>query len=107
MPKNSRTISSDFYCSQCGNKGIPIQRRIGSAREAGHLKKLFCLNCHKETNHVECKEGSKYTYEDFLFEFNNKNFSAEGNRVRTYNQLKEMVRNEKETVCNDRNSGIR
>jgi hypothetical protein len=90
MPRTNQTILSDFYCTQCGKRGIPIRRRIGSAREAGHLKKLFCLNCQKETNHVECKPGSKYTYDDFLFEFSNKNFSENGERIHTYNELRSM-----------------
>lgn len=91
MPRTKNTVQSDFYCTQCGSKGIPIQRRVGSAREAGHLKKLFCLKCHKETNHAECKPGSKYTYQDFLFEFNNHNFSGEGLRIHTYNELRSKI----------------
>lgn len=59
---------SDFYCTCCGNKGIPIMRRKGKEREAGHLKKLFCLTCQKETNHVEIRAKGKYTYEDFRME---------------------------------------
>ena len=43
-PKNIRhIILSDFYCTKCGIKGIPVFRTVGTEREPGHLKKLFCL----------------------------------------------------------------
>ena len=29
---------SVFYCVACGRRGIPITRRRGAEREAGHLK---------------------------------------------------------------------
>lgn len=58
---------SDMYCVRCGNRGIDIPRRKGKARESGHLKKIYCLNCKDETNHVEII-GS-YSYEDFIEEF--------------------------------------
>ena len=88
-------ISNDFYCTQCGNKGIPIARRRGAEREAGHLKKLYCLKCKKERNHVECKPFSHYDYEDFLIEFNNGNFDEEGNRKISYGELKGLINNGK------------
>lgn len=85
-------ILSNFYCTQCGQKGIPIQRKKGQLRKPGHLKKLFCLKCEKETNHCECVPFSKYTYEDFQNEFLNNNFTKEGTRVLSYNQLKEKLK---------------
>lgn len=88
-------IDEEFYCTQCGSRGIPIPRRKGAEREAGHLKKLFCLNCGKETNHTECKPFSKYNYDDFKIEFEYHNFDENGNRIRTYNQLKELIKNGK------------
>ena len=39
MAKNQEITTSEFYCTKCGRRGIPIARRIGSQREAGHLKK--------------------------------------------------------------------
>lgn len=75
---------SDFYCTQCGNKNIPIIRQEGQKREPGHLKKLFCLYCAKETNNVEIKYPSQYTLDDFWIEFNYGNFDAEGNRIEKY-----------------------
>ena len=46
---------SNFYCEVCGTKGIPIPRNKGKQRESFHKKKLYCLNCKMETNHIECK----------------------------------------------------
>lgn len=69
MSKNKETVKSEFYCTECGNKGIPIARRIGQQRKSGHLKKIFCLHCQKETNHVEIRPYGGYRYEDFLEEF--------------------------------------
>lgn len=77
----ARYSVSDFYCTVCGNKGIPIQRKGGQARAAGHLKKLFCLKCQCETNHAEVKPFSSYTYEDFKKEFDEGVF-VNGNRIK-------------------------
>jgi hypothetical protein len=44
-----------FYCIQCGNKGIPIMRNNGRAKEKFHRKKLYCLHCKQEINHIECR----------------------------------------------------
>lgn len=71
---------SDFYCVECGHKGIPIVRNIGAQRESGHLKNLFCLNCGKECNHAEIRPGSNYTYEDFKLEFESGRF-VDGKRI--------------------------
>ena len=87
--------SSDFYCTKCGNRGIPITRRRGAEREAGHLKRIFCLHCKEELNHVECKPFSHYDYNDFLTEFNYNNFDEEGNRKISYGELKGLINNGK------------
>jgi hypothetical protein len=69
--KNKRGVGtiSEMYCTQCGNRGIDIPRRPGQQREAGHLKKLFCLRCQKETNHAEVRPFGAYDREDFEEEF--------------------------------------
>ena len=87
--------SSDFYCTECGNRCIPITRRRGAEREAGHLKRIFCLHCKEEWNHVECKPFSHYDYNDFLTEFNYNNFDEEGNRKISYGELKGLINNGK------------
>ncbi len=49
------TIST-FKCTVCGKEGIPISRKQSNQREFGHLKKIYCIHCKKETNHVEIRE---------------------------------------------------
>lgn len=80
MSKNKEVLLSDFYCTYCGNKGIPITRKKGQSREPGHLKKLFCLKCQKEINHVEIRPYGSYRYENFLEEYSLGRF-YEGNRI--------------------------
>jgi hypothetical protein len=89
--RNNFLIDNEFYCTKCGNKGIPIARKKGQEREAGHLKKLFCLKCQEETNHVECKPFSHYEHEDFLFEFENGNFTETGARKMGYGEFKHLM----------------
>ena len=45
----------DFYCINCGHKGIPLSRKQGHQHERFHRKKLFCIYCQQEVNHIECK----------------------------------------------------
>lgn len=95
------SLDNDFYCVKCGNKGIPIARKKGQEREAGHLKKLYCLKCKEETNHVECKPFSHYEYTDFLDEFENGNFTEDGLRKMPYNEFRQSIENiirEKEVI---------
>lgn len=44
-----------FYCINCGNRGIPLSRPQGFKHEKMHRKKLYCIHCKQEVNHVECK----------------------------------------------------
>ena len=91
MAKNKSFTTSDFYCTRCGRQGIPIARRLGAEREAGHLKRLYCLYCREEVNHVECKPFSYYTREDFFIEYLNENFNEDGTRKMTYGELKQKL----------------
>lgn len=59
MGRNLET--HDFYCICCGKKGIPVMRKVGHQHSKHHMKKLFCITCQKEVNHVECKN-----YEDVI-----------------------------------------
>lgn len=63
------TYTSNFYCTKCGKKGIPLPRKISSQRLPGHLKKIYCPYCKTEENHVEIRPFGGYRYEDFLEEF--------------------------------------
>lgn len=76
---------SRFFCTKCGKEGIPIARLRGQERKSGHLKKLFCIYCNEEVNHVEIKEIGDYTYENFKEEFELGRF-VDGNRY-TIEQL--------------------
>jgi hypothetical protein len=75
----ARFLGSHFFCTKCGNEGIPVQRKKGQERSGGHLKKLYCIYCKEEVNHVEIKENDNYTYEDFREEYELGRFK-EGNR---------------------------
>lgn len=91
-PKNIRhIILSDFYCTKCGMKGIPVFRTIGAEREPGHLKKLFCLHCQTETNMAEIAPRSKYSLDDFWIEYEYGNFDENGNRKEPWKQFVSKV----------------
>jgi len=85
--KDIRLVNfSDFYCTCCGKKGIPIIRKVGKEKEPGHLKKLFCLYCNEEKNMVEIRPNGKYTLEDFEIEYKGGNF-INGERKKPYKQF--------------------
>lgn len=81
MSKNQRVTVSEFYCTKCGRRGVPISRRIGHQREAGHLKKLYCIYCKEEVNHAEVRPFGEYNYEDFQKEFKLGRFLEDGTKV--------------------------
>ena len=81
MSRQRSSIVHEFYCTQCGERGIPVYRKYGQFRKVGHLKKLYCLPCGKETNHAECISASKYDSNMFFEEYKSGNFDSEGNRV--------------------------
>lgn len=85
------SLESEFYCVACGTRGIPVIRKKGKEREAGHLKKLWCIKCGKEVNHVECKPFTKYCKHDFDLEFNYGNFDSEQNRVLPYGLFRDKL----------------
>ena len=65
----------EFYCTCCGNRGIPIARNTASQRGRGHLKKLYCIYCKKEVNHYECY--NQKDVEKFKRKFENGDFIEE------------------------------
>lgn len=92
--KNIRNVKmSDFYCTICGNKGIPIFRTVGQEREPGHLKKLFCLYCQKETNMAEIRSIGKYSLNDFWIEYTYGNFDEEGIRKEPWGAFVTKIKN--------------
>ena len=48
-------VEHSFFCVSCGNKGIPIMRKQGFKHSGMHRKKLYCIHCKQEVNHIECK----------------------------------------------------
>ena len=52
--RNNIEIHS-FFCTRCGRIGIPIPRKKNGQRERFHKKKLYCIYCRQEINHIECK----------------------------------------------------
>ena len=59
----------DFYCINCGNKGIGLMRNQGFKHQGMHRKKLYCVFCKQEVNHVECKTLDEI--EEFRINFEN------------------------------------
>jgi hypothetical protein len=55
MGKKCSMETHDFYCVNCGNKGLPLSRKKGFQHGKFHLKKLYCFHCKQELNHIECK----------------------------------------------------
>ena len=94
MAKSKEITISDFYCVHCGKKGIDIPRKIGKQREAGHLKKLYCIHCKETWNAAEVRGFGEYTKEDFDMEFHYHNFDEEGNRIMPYKQFLAKIREE-------------
>ena len=48
-----------FYCMNCGMPGIPIPRKKSHKHSSFHRKKLYCLNCKTEVNHIECSSSDE------------------------------------------------
>lgn len=69
MASRKSTTTSEFYCCRCGAKGMPVIRKQSKQREKGHLKKLWCIHCKDEVNHVEIRPFDDYNYEDFKEDF--------------------------------------
>lgn len=54
---------NSFYCINCGKRGLDIMRKASKKKEKFHRKKLYCPNCQKVVNHIECKNDTE------VFEF--------------------------------------
>lgn len=90
----SKMTFNEFYCTQCGKRSFDLPRKRGREREPGHLKKIFCNNCCKSTNHVEIKPyAQNYSYDDFVIEYEYGNFDTSGNRIMKYGELKQLINN--------------
>ena len=56
-----------FYCIKCGNKGLPLMRKNCLKHKKFHRKKLYCIHCKEEVNHIECKTDDEV--EEFKRDF--------------------------------------
>ena len=59
MKKMSSYESHTFWCIQCGNRGIDLQRKVNHRHSKHHRKKLWCPTCKMEVNHVECRNDAE------------------------------------------------
>ena len=85
MKRSNVFMISDMYCCNCGKNGLPIARKYGHYKEPGHLKKLYCIYCKKEYNHVEIKPMcTDYNLTDFQLEIKYHNFDNQKNRIEPY-----------------------
>lgn len=55
MKRQTMVNNSDFYCLNCGKRGIPIMRKMGKQKENNHRKKMYCPNCQLTVNHIEIR----------------------------------------------------
>ena len=57
--RKRRETLSEFWCINCGKKGIPIMRDRSGIRGAGHRKALYCVTCRTVVNHVETRNAEE------------------------------------------------
>lgn len=89
------TQISEMYCTCCGKKGISIPRKNNKFRKSGHLKKLYCIYCGAEKNHVEIRPiYDDYAHKDFELEMKYNNFDSEGNRKEPYRIFRKNLKKE-------------
>lgn len=81
----------DFYCIACGQKGMPLARKNGKQRERFHRKKLYCLNCKTEVNHIECKTQEEV--ETFKENFRNGVYKDEAEESLSFMRAEQMKTN--------------
>lgn len=86
----------DFYCINCGEKGIPLTRQQSKQHEAFHRKRMYCWHCRHTVNHIECR--NEVERQEFLLQFKMGAFADEARAELEYeiahpkfqNYLKEM-----------------
>lgn len=65
----------DFYCINCGAKGIPLIRKQSSRKSANHRKNMYCIRCKHTVNHIECRSAEEV--KQFLSDFNTGKYTEE------------------------------
>lgn len=69
MGRRGAMESHSFYCIKCGNRGLDIPRRVSHQYGKFHRKKLYCIYCKEEVNHIECRNSIEV--EEFKENFKN------------------------------------
>lgn len=80
----------DFYCINCGRKGIPVMRKCNHLHAKDHRKKLYCPWCKAEINHVECR--SFYDIEKFKEDFANGLYRQEAEESLRYARMSNLMK---------------
>ena len=79
--RDQKTIS-EFYCLNCGNKGIPVWRKRGHLREQMPRKALYCTTCKQTVNHIEIRTEEERAR--FIAEFAEGKFREEAEQSMRY-----------------------
>ena len=77
-----KTVEHEFYCLKCGKKGLPVLRKQGYQKEKFHRKKLYCIHCHEEVNHIEVKNPIER--QEFLTNFTKGDYQDEAKNSLAY-----------------------
>ena len=80
--------SHSFWCIQCGNRGLDLQRKPNHRYGKHHRKKLWCPWCKMEINHIECRNDEE------VKEFKEK-FAAGEYKEEVEKSLEEIARQNK------------
>lgn len=78
---NAFTVN-DFYCINCGEKGIPLTRQQSKDKGAFHRKLMYCWHCKHTVNHIECR--NELEKQEFLTNFLNGTYKEEANAELEY-----------------------
>lgn len=71
----AKYIESQFYCINCGERGLDCLRKIGKKKGAAHRKKMYCPSCRQIVNHYEVH--TKEEAEEFKQRYKNGDFIEE------------------------------
>lgn len=83
MGKNCRDFEThDFYCINCGERGIPVARPGNKKKGEGHRKNMYCYHCRHTVNHIECRTAEEV--QQFKEDFANGIFKEEAEQELAY-----------------------
>lgn len=81
--RNNRSYEThDFYCVNCGSKGIPLARKLSHSKGKAHRKQMYCWKCQHTVNHIECSTAEEV--EAFLKDFKAGKFAEEAKAELSY-----------------------